>query len=452
MKEKTLCPEQPQNRMIGVEKQAMSKQFLTIEELLQEIFSYSKQQFTGRMTIQTPQNLQWQLYFGMGRLLWGSGGEHPRRRWRRQLAGASPITTFQSYHSEQDLRSGDHYECWDFHLLLALHNRKKLSADQVKTVIKGTIAEILFDLNHQGVALCRSVKAYPNEPNHYGKQVFTHQCQIGIRPSQEMVVPPSWGLETDISLKEVQRSWYHWQGLGLTNISPNRAPRLIDLDQLKVKASPRVYQSLVKLVTGNHTLRDLSVLMKMETLNIARSLQEYVQEDLIALDQVADLPSPQLVTTAPQKTDRQRRASDQKTFHEGYVLPENDDFNEERSLIAFVDDSDQSLQIMKNIITSGGYDFMGIRDSVQAIPLLLERQPQLIFLDLMMPNINGYELCHQIRKISSLKAVPVVIVTGNDGIVDRMRAKVVGANNFISKPIDRSEVLTLTLQYTQSRK
>jgi chemotaxis family two-component system response regulator PixG len=115
-----------------------------------------------------------------------------------------------------------------------------------------------------------------------------------------------------------------------------------------------------------------------------------------------------------------------------------------------VDDSEQSRQILENIIVNGGYEYLGIGDSVEAIPLLLERQPQLIFLDLIMPNINGYELCSQIRKISSLKEIPIVIVTGNDGIVDRMRAKVVGANNFISKPIDRSEVLTLAVQYTQA--
>jgi chemotaxis family two-component system response regulator PixG len=123
----------------------------------------------------------------------------------------------------------------------------------------------------------------------------------------------------------------------------------------------------------------------------------------------------------------------------------------QRPLIAFVDDSEQSRQIMNNVVTKGGYDFIGIGDSVQAITVLLEKQPQLIFLDLMMPNVNGYELCSQIRKISVLKEVPIVIVTGNDGIVDRMRAKVVGATNFISKPIDRSEVLTLALQYTQSQ-
>jgi len=439
-----------QQNLILSKKQVIAKQFLKIEELLQEIFFYSQQQFTGKVTIQIPQDLQWQLYLGMGRLLWASGGEHPHRRWRRQLTRASEDNNFNSYYSQQDLRSGDQYECWDFHLLLALHDRKKINSEQVKEVMKGTIAELLFDLNLQGVALCRSVEAYPNEPNYYGKQVFTRQWQVGTRPSKQMVVPPSWGLEAEITLQESQQNWYRWQGLGLTNISPNQAPRLVYREQLAAKTSPKVYKSLIQLVTGEHTLRDLSVLMNTETLKIARSLHSFIREDSIALDKVRDLSPPASTSFETESENLQRRASDRKTADQDYLFqPPTTSASNQRSLVAFVDDSEQSRQIMETIITGGGYEFMGISDSVQAIPLLLERPPQLIFLDLMMPNINGYELCHQIRKISSLKEVPVVIVTGNDGLVDRMRAKVVGASNFISKPIVRSEVLTLALQYTQ---
>ncbi|MDR9405106.1 MAG: response regulator, partial [Halothece sp. Uz-M2-17] len=159
-------------------------------------------------------------------------------------------------------------------------------------------------------------------------------------------------------------------------------------------------------------------------------------------------PSPQ--EKAVKKQQLQRRAEDQQQASPPQAPVSSLKATKQRPLIAFVDDSEQSRQIMNNVVTKGGYDFIGIGDSVEAITILLEKQPQLIFLDLMMPNVNGYELCSQIRKISVLKEVPVVIVTGNDGIVDRMRAKVVGATNFISKPIDRSEVLTLALQYTKA--
>lgn len=422
--------------------------FLLVNELWKEIFVYSHQQFTGRLIINTPQQKQWHLYFGMGRLLWASGGEHPRRRWRRQQARSLKQDSFQDYYSEEYLRAGDHYECWDFHLLLALHKRKLISAEQVRGIMEGVISEVIFDLNRQGVALCTSKEAYPNEQNYCGKQVFTRKWTTGIRPSQEMVIPPSWGRDTIADLRTGRDNWKQWQDAGLTNVSPDQAPRLLKLKQLEEKTSPGTYKNLVNLITGEQTLRDLSVLMKIELIKIARSLQPYLRQDIMSLETVPDLPKvARTPKNPPQKQALNRRAEDQKRTGSKDDSPSSS----ERPLVAFVDDSEQSRQIMENIITKGGYEFLGIGNSAEAIPLLLEKQPQLIFLDLIMPNISGYELCSQLRKISSFKQIPIVIVTGNDGIVDRMRAKVVGATNFISKPIDRSQVLTLALQYTQAQ-
>ncbi len=82
-----------------------------------------------------------------------------------------------------------------------------------------------------------------------------------------------------------------------------------------------------------------------------------------------------------------------------------------------------------------------MNDALRAIATLLARKPDLIFLDLVMPNANGYEICSQLRRLSFFQNTPIVILTGNDGIIDRVRAKMVGATDFISKPIDASVVL-----------
>jgi chemotaxis family two-component system response regulator PixG len=96
---------------------------------------------------------------------------------------------------------------------------------------------------------------------------------------------------------------------------------------------------------------------------------------------------------------------------------------------------------MSQILTEAGYRFINIQDPVKALPILLEHKPSLIFLDLIMPVANGYEICAQIRRISVFKDTPVIIVTSNDGIVDRVRAKMVGASGFLAKPIDSEKVL-----------
>ena len=64
-----------------------------------------------------------------------------------------------------------------------------------------------------------------------------------------------------------------------------------------------------------------------------------------------------------------------------------------------------------------------------------------------MPNANGYEICSQLRKLSIFKETPIVILTGQDGIIDRVRAKLVGATDFLSKPVAASTVLEVINRY-----
>jgi two-component system, chemotaxis family, response regulator PixG len=112
-------------------------------------------------------------------------------------------------------------------------------------------------------------------------------------------------------------------------------------------------------------------------------------------------------------------------------------------LVACIDDSRIDSLAMHKILTEAGYRCLNIHDPVQALPMLLENKPDLIFLDLVMPIANGYEVCAQIRRVSTLKDTPVIILTSNDGIVDRVRAKMVGSSGFLAKPINSEKVLNM---------
>ncbi len=116
-------------------------------------------------------------------------------------------------------------------------------------------------------------------------------------------------------------------------------------------------------------------------------------------------------------------------------------------LILCVDDSPQIGYILEHLLQSAGCRCIVIQDAVDAVGQILRRKPDLILLDLVMPVISGYEVCSQIRRVSAFKDTPIIILTGNDGMIDRVRAKMVGATDFMAKPIDSDKLLTTVQRY-----
>jgi CheY-like chemotaxis protein len=124
-----------------------------------------------------------------------------------------------------------------------------------------------------------------------------------------------------------------------------------------------------------------------------------------------------------------------------------------RLTIVHVDDSPVEGKIMERIAQKLNCNFVKIDDSVLAVPriLKLKTKPDFIFLDLNMPIVNGYEVCAQLRRIEAFKDIPIVILTANDGLVDRVRAKMVGATDFMSKPIEREKVSQVITKYMNKK-
>jgi chemotaxis family two-component system response regulator PixG len=107
------------------------------------------------------------------------------------------------------------------------------------------------------------------------------------------------------------------------------------------------------------------------------------------------------------------------------------------------------MTVLKCIIEPLGYEVLGITEPLQSVSTLLQRKPDLIFLDLIMPNTNGYELCTFLRKTTTFQEIPIVILTGRDGMIDRVRAKMAGSSDFLSKPPDPAKVLQILRKFLQ---
>jgi two-component system, chemotaxis family, response regulator PixG len=118
-------------------------------------------------------------------------------------------------------------------------------------------------------------------------------------------------------------------------------------------------------------------------------------------------------------------------------------------LIACIDDSISICKNLELFLAKQGYRSYGVQDPLKILTTLIKQKPNLIFLDLLMPMANGYEICQQIRRTPSLKDIPVVILTAKNGLFDRMRAKVIGANEFLSKPIAHTDIQRVLGKYLE---
>ena len=106
----------------------------------------------------------------------------------------------------------------------------------------------------------------------------------------------------------------------------------------------------------------------------------------------------------------------------------------DKGTIACVDDSKTIQYAVKTILESVGYKVLSIMNPSQEWKILLEKKPLLILMDLNMPNISGHQLCERLKKYRETKDIPIVMLTGNTGTFDRVRAKLNGANKYMTKP------------------
>ncbi|MGF1568762.1 MAG: response regulator [Nodosilinea sp.] len=374
--------------------------YLQVKKL--QVFTVLKRlKFSGQLTWSTHQGHQWVLWFNVGQVVYGTGGIHPMRQWYRQVQ-AQATDLDLSYQTLRQLvgliPSPVLSDCWDYSLLCNWLGQGQISPRAMEKISTSILSDILFDVVQAQEVQYQLVRQPPLPP---------HQA-----PSP---------LDERALLISVTELWKAWLEADLAPYSPNLAPVIQHPEPIQAQVSPQVFQSLMQLLDGQRSLRDLAVKLGQDVVNLTQAIQPYLKAGWITLEEIADFPSLGASLGA-------HSAATQR----------------ERPLrIACVDDSPMICKAMGQVIRAAGYDFVPITEGVRAIPRLLAQPPDLVFLDLVMPDTNGYEICSSLRKISRFKDVPIIILSGNDGLVDQVRARLLGASDFLSKPMEPIVILSV---------
>jgi two-component system, chemotaxis family, response regulator PixG len=380
----------------------MVAEYITLDLLATQLSEIKHQHFSGRILLKSSLGQEWSLYIYLGRILYAAGGSHPIRRWVRNTTVAGvDVSAAKDIQVRIDaltdvsaLTTAELKSCWEYYLLVNWAHQGRIGRDGLIKHIQTTIVEVLFDI--------------------VGAKAVSFE-----RIEEQQLAPQLTLIDIDRALGIAVQQQQQWQQAGLASISPDLAIEIVSVTAFQQMVSVSAYESLKHVLNGRQSIREIATKARKSPVMIGQSFLAQIQTGTLQLVGVSDFASP---------IDLDKL---------GVVKP----------LVVCIDDSPFVCDRLEQIFQQAGFQCISVMDSLKAIPIVIARKPQIIFLDLVMPNANGYEICSRLRKIGTFKDTPIVILTGNDGTIDRVRAKVVGATDFLTKPVQSEFVLEIAQKY-----
>jgi twitching motility two-component system response regulator PilG len=195
-------------------------------------------------------------------------------------------------------------------------------------------------------------------------------------------------------------------------------------------------KELSKVIKGRTSIRQLSVLLQKDELQVAQILSPYMDHKIVflrhaqpPLDKLPSIPrieESSVTNNSESKNPETSKKPEVKTWK-----------------IVCIDDSPTILNEIKRFLDSKKFEVTAIDDPVQAASIIFRIKPDLILLDITMPRINGYKLCGLLRGSKHCNQTPIIMVTGNTGLIDKARAKIAGATDYFTKPFTKNGLMQI---------
>jgi twitching motility two-component system response regulator PilG len=110
--------------------------------------------------------------------------------------------------------------------------------------------------------------------------------------------------------------------------------------------------------------------------------------------------------------------------------------------VMVIDDSKTIRRTAETLLKREGCDVVTATDGFDALAKIADQQPKIIFVDIMMPRLDGYQTCVLIKGNKLFKSTPVIMLSSKDGLFDKARGRIVGSEQYLTKPFTREELLS----------
>jgi twitching motility two-component system response regulator PilG len=255
----------------------------------------------------------------------------------------------------------------------------------------------------------------------------------------------------DIQLieEETQKNIQKWKELSDYIKSPYQRPYLFKIDRENKRISLENQKKLANIFKGFNFLQ-LEAILNQDKLLIAQKIYPLIVNKTVILrdpsvpfDKFPNFEN-LLNDGANNSVSNISKDSDKEITLSGISIP---NYPEKQYTIVCVDDSPIILKSITKFLKLENLNIIPINNAAKALIMITKVKPDLILMDIGMPNIDGYQLCSLIRKHSIFKETPIIMVTGNKGIINRAKAKFSGATDYMTKPFTQEDLLAMVFRY-----
>lgn len=119
--------------------------------------------------------------------------------------------------------------------------------------------------------------------------------------------------------------------------------------------------------------------------------------------------------------------------------------------VMIVDDSNTIRRSAELFLKQAGYTVLLVENGFEALTAVFDTRPDIIFVDIMMPRLDGYQTCQLIKKSEDFKGIPIVMLSSKDGLFDKARGRIVGSNEYLTKPFSKEGLLEAVRKHVGSK-
>lgn len=281
-----------------------------------------------------------------------------------------------------------------------------------------------------------------------------HRCNSswhdGVALPEEFppTIRDSVALDVVECLKEQQARLRQWRNCSDKLLSVHQRPYFAPSWEQKTLPAGTLNQQtlreLSKVLKGRTSIRQLSIILKKDELQVAQILSPYIDDKIIYLHHAPE-PLNKLPTIDRHELDSSPFQLANSPNKSGSIAGQAI----KTWKIVCIDDSPTILSEIQRFLSQEKYQVTAIDNPVQAVSKIFQIEPDLILLDITMPRINGYKLCGLLRSSGKCNDTPIIMVTGNTGLIDKARAKLSGATDYFTKPFTKEGLMQIVDKYLQ---